>query len=232
MRLIFAVSMAAALVLTAAGSCASGKPETQGPPEISTVATPSLDSTPAPGAPPSRGTGGGTGSGGSPAAATWPSPEDCLTYNPANLTKQYAAGIHQIIDGTRIVLRLHGGASDNVGEQGLALARRYKRHCFIGRSNTREEKGEYIFDYWRDGSGSTPSIPDESCSGYNRSNLTVEDMGSGHGWRVKDHDHVLQLFDNETDARNGKLVLAKYSRICFIDEAYDGLDRDPISYFP
>ena len=221
--------MAAALVLTAAGSCDSGKPQTQAPPEISTVASPSEGATPVtppPGASQSRGTGA------SPAAPSWPTPEDCLSYNPANLTKQYAAGIYQIMDGSRIVLRLHGGPGDTVGEQGLALARRYKRHCFIGRGNSREEKGEYIFDYWRDGSGNTPSIPDENCSGYNRNNLTVEDMGSGHGWRVKDHDHVLQLFDNESDARNGKLVLAKYSRICFIDQGYDGLDRDPISYFP
>lgn len=228
MRLIFAVAMAATLVLTAAGSCASGKPETKGPPEVSTVVTPSADAAaPGPGASPSRGSGGS-----SPAAASWPTPEDCLSYNPAGLTKQYAAGIHQIMDGSRIVLRLHGGPGETIGEQGLALARRYRKHCYIGRGNTREEKGEYIFDYWRDGSGNTPSIPDENCSSYNRNNLTVEDMGSGHGWRVKDHDHVLQQFDNETDARNGKLVLGKYSRICFIDQGYDGLDRDPISYFP
>lgn len=224
--------MTVALVLTAAGSCDSGKPETQAPPEISTVVTPSTGpDTPAPGASPSRGSGGSSPGGGQVPAA-WPNPEDCLSYNPGNLTKQYAAGIHQIMDGSRIVLRLHGGPGETIGEQGLALARRYRRHCFIGRTNTREEKGEYIFDYWRDGSGNTPSIPEENCSGYNRNNLTVEDMGSGHGWRVKDHDHVLQLFDNETDARNGKLVLAKYSRICFIDQSYDGLDRDPISYFP
>ena len=227
MRLIFLVPL---VILTAAAGCDSGKPETQGPPEISTVATPTDGpATPAaPGASPSRGSGGG-----SPAVpAAWPSPEDCLTYDPGNLTKQYAAGIHQIMDGSRIVLRLHGGPSENIGEQGLALARRYKKHCYLGRGNTREEKGEYVFDYWRDASGSTPSIPDENCSGYNRNNLTVEDMGSGHGWRVKEHDHVLQQFDNESDARNGKLVLGKYSRICFIDQGYDGLDRDPISYFP
>jgi hypothetical protein len=218
--------MAVVLVLTAGGGCGGGKPQGGAPPEISTVVTPSAGAaTPAPAASQTRGAG-------SPAAAAWPMPEDCVSYNPANLTTQYAAGIHQIMDGSRAVLRLHGGPGETIGQQGLALARRYRKHCFLGRSNTREEKGEYIFDYWRDGSGTTPSIPDENCSTYNRNNLTVEDMGGGHGWRVKDHDHVLQLFDSESDARNGKLVLAKYGRICFIDQAYDGLDRDPVSYFP
>ena len=46
----------------------------------------------------------------------------------------------------------------------------------------------------------------------------------GTGWRVKDHDHVLHLFDNETDARNGKLVLAKSSQICYIGDNDDGQD--------
>jgi len=220
--------MAVILVLSTGGGCDSGKPQSAAPPEISTVVTPSAGAaTPAPGASQTRGPGSPAAAG----VAAWPTPEDCIAYNPANLTTQYAAGIHQIMDGSRIVLRLHGGPGETIGQQGLALARRYRKHCFLGRSNTREEKGEYIFDYWRDGSGNTPSIPDENCSGYNRNNLTVEDMGGGHGWRVKDHDHVLQLFDNEPDARSGKLVLAKYGRICFIDQAYDGLDRDPISYF-
>jgi hypothetical protein len=54
-------------------------------------------------------------------------------------------------------------------------------------------------------------------------------MGSGYGWRVKDHDHVLHLFDNESDARKGKLVLAKYGQICSIGDPGD-LGRDVISY--
>ena len=57
-------------------------------------------------------------------------------------------------------------------------------------------------------------------------NLTVEDMGGGDGWRVKDHDNVLHLFDNESDARNGKLVLAKYSKNCSIgdNDGYDAVN--------
>lgn len=166
-----------------------------------------------------------------PPPPSWPTPEDCISYNAANLTVHYEAGIYAVNDGAKTVLRVPGGPGENVGQKGLALAQRYRKHCFLGRTNTREDKNSYVFDYWRDASGMTPTIADQEddCSGYNRSNLTVEDMGSGHGWRVKDHDHVLHVFDNESDARNGKLVLSKYSKICFLGNSGDD-DPDLVSY--
>lgn len=166
-----------------------------------------------------------------PAAASWPSPEDCTTHNPATVAKHYEAGIHVIKDGNRVLMRLQGGPEEHIGAQGLALAQRFRKHCFVGRGNTREDKYQYIFDYWRDASGMKPTVPDldEICSDYDRNNLTVDDMGSGHGWRVKEHDHVLHLFDNESDARKGKQVLSKYSRICTIGRGDDG--QDVITFF-
>jgi hypothetical protein len=140
---------------------------------------------------------------------------------------KYEAGAYTVTDGSKVVVRVYGQQGDTTGQQVLALAQRYSRHCFIGRNNNRsEDLNQYIFDYWRDSSGRTSSIVDqeEICSNYNRDNLTVEDMGDGYGWRVKEHDHVLHLFDNETDARNGKLVLAKSSQICTIGDNDDGQD--------
>jgi hypothetical protein len=127
---------------------------------------------------------------------------------------------------------VYGQQGDNTGDKVLALAKRYRKHCYIGRSNTRvDERGNYIFDYWRDPSGMKPTIPDqeEDCSAYDRHNLRADDMGGGYGWRVKDDDHVLHLFDNESDAKKGKTVLAKYSQICHIGDPGD-LGRDVISY--
>jgi hypothetical protein len=160
----------------------------------------------------------------------WPTNEDCISYNPANLTVSYENEIFTVTDGATVVARVHGGQGSNTGDKALALAQRYKKHCFLGRDNTREDKNEYVFDYWRSLSGMNTTIPDqeEDCSPYDRHNLTVEDMGNGYGWRVKDHDHVLHLFDNESDARNGKLVLSKYSQICSIGFTDDG--RDSVSY--
>jgi hypothetical protein len=159
---------------------------------------------------------------------SWPTPEDCVSYNPTSvtLTGDATSGTFTISDGSTVVMRLHG-QSDVVGQQGLALAQRYRKHCYIGRQNTRDLPGDYIFDYWRNPSGQTPSIPNQSdvCSPYHNHNLTVEDMGGGEGWRVKDHDHVLHVFDNESDARNGNLVLVKYGQICSIGNV-DDTDKD------
>jgi hypothetical protein len=179
---------------------------------------------PDPAAPPTRKPSTGNG---------WPSPEDCVAYDPGRLTVQFDNGIYTVGDGTTVVARVHGQDGDGVGDKVLALAQRYRKHCYIGRSNTRvEERGSYIFDYWRGSSGQTPPIPgqDEDCSSYDRGNLTVDDMGNGYGWRVKDHDHVLHLFDNESDARDGALVLARTNQLCFIGDNDGG--QDVISYRP
>ena len=86
------------------------------------------------------------------------------------------------------------------GDKLLALAKRYRQVCFIGRGNYRDDKEAYIFEYWRNPSGINSPIPDseDDCSSYDRNNLQVNDMGGGYGWRVKDDDHVLQIFDNES----------------------------------
>jgi hypothetical protein len=153
-----------------------------------------------------------------PTQSSWPSPEDCVSYNAGALTMNYEAGVYQVSEGSKVVARASGGPGEDTGDKLLALAQRYTKHCYIGRSNNREENNAYVFDYWRNASGATPPIPgqEDDCSSYNRNNLTVEDMGGGDGWRVKDHDHVLHLFDNGTDANNGKLVLVKYDQICYI----------------
>jgi hypothetical protein len=158
------------------------------------------------------------------ASSDWPSPADCVSYNPNNLKVDGsgASGTFIVSDGSTVVERLHG-QDNQVGQQALALAQRYRTHCYIGRNNNRAEKGDYIFDYWRDPSGQSPAIPglEDACSPYNNKNLTVEDMGGGDGWRVKDHDHVLHLFDNGTDAQNGDKVLLKYSQMCSIGDVLD-----------
>jgi len=230
------------LVLAAGAGCAAkaDNPGGTGAPPVdepqATPTTPAATGTTPPGRPADgggAGTGGGSGGGGTtkPPASSWPSPADCVSYSPAAVTVNYNAGYYTVYDGATVVLRVPGQSGDTVGQKALALAQRYRRHCYVGRTNNRAEHNSFVFDYWRDPSGMTPAIPgqDEDCSPYDRGNLTVEDMGGGDGWRVKDHDHVLQLFDNGTDARNGKLVLSKYQQICFFGDS-DSDDPDQVSY--
>jgi hypothetical protein len=219
-----------------AGSQSQGSADTTGPPVVSVGSAPAPSAAQPRATSSSSGSSGGSSSGSSSgssgsSAASWPSPEDCVSYNPNHVTVAYEAGVYGVVDGATVVLRLNGQPGDDTGQKGLALAQRYHRHCYIGRTNNRVDQASYVFDYWRDPSSLTPTIPgqEDDCSGYNRNNLTVEDMGGGDGWRVKDHDHVLQLFDNGTDARNGKLVLSKYNTICFIGDPGDN-GQDQVSY--
>jgi hypothetical protein len=222
-RLTYAAPLAVIFVLATGASCDS-KSDNATPPAATAETSVGTATSPEPTTQATKAA--------SAAPPAWPSPEDCVSYNPGNVVKHYEAGYWAINDGTKQVIRVPGGPSEKVVDQALALAKRFKKHCFLGRNNTREEKYSYIFDYWMDSSGSAPSIPDENCSNYNKNNLTVEDMGSGHGWRVKDHDHVLHLFDKESDAKNGKLVIGKYGQICFIGNPPDGNEgQDLINYF-
>lgn len=237
-RRTLAAPLAFVCVLAAGAGCAS-KTDSTGPvPQLSTVVTASAPPSGAPSGAASGSPGtanppaGGTNAPPPPPAAPqWPTPEDCVSYNPNALTVNYEAGKYAVLEGSRVVVRVNGGPGQTIGDKILALAQRYRRHCFIGRGNTREDSNAYIFDYWRDSSGMTPPIADQEddCSGYDRNNLDVNDMGSGHGWRVKDHDHVLHVFNNESDARNGKLVLSRYQRICFIGDNDDD-NAEVVSY--
>jgi hypothetical protein len=231
-RSLITAPLAVVFVLMAAAAC-GGKGNTgttlgEGPTGTPTVAPSSAPVTT------STSAGASDKKTNNPAPPSWPTPEDCVSYNPNNLTTNYEAGILQVNDGSKVVMRLHDDPGDTVmPTQALAVAKRFKKHCFIGNGNTREEKYSFIFDYWRDSSGMKPSIPgvDDLCSNYNHNNLTVEDMGNGDGWRVKDHDNVLHLFDNEKDAKNGKLVLSKYSKQCYLgNDPDDNMGQDLVSF--
>jgi len=220
----------AAVLFVAAGCGGKSSSDAAGPGPAATTGQPSgTTQPPKSDAPPTTGRTTTTSS----TTSDWPNPEDCISYNPSTLTTAFSSGVYTVSSGSVAVIRVHGQQGDNTGQKALALAQHYKRHCFIGRNNPRPDPGPYSMDYWRDSSGQNPTIPDQDndCSPYNRNNLTVEDMGGGDGWRVKDHDHVLHLFDNETDARNGKLVLSKYDQICFIGNPPDSNQgQDQVSY--
>jgi hypothetical protein len=216
-RIFIAAPMTVLGLLLAASGCAnspatpSSEPSADGALGTATeTSTATAEATATTGAP-----GGGTTTN---TTVQWPSPLDCISYNPNAITVNYAAGVWAVKESQNEIVRVYAGPSDNSGQKALALAKRYKQVCFIGRGNYRDDKDAYIFEYWRNPSGINTTIPDseDDCSGYNRNNLDVNDMGGGDGWRVKDHDHVLQIFDHEADAKNGKIVLAKYNQICYI----------------
>lgn len=221
MRLTSIVAPLALLCVLATGVGCSSTTGTQGaPPSVTTVVSPSAS----PSSSPLPAGASAKASPKPPAAASWPTPEDCISYSPSKATVRYDAGEFIVEAGSTTVLRVPGSSGSDLGDKALALAKRYSKHCFLGRKNTREEKERYIFDYWRNQVSGAKQVPgqEDDCSDYDRTNLTVDDMGNGDGWRVKDHDNVLHVFDTESDARNGKLVLSKYHLKCTLGDGGDG----------
>lgn len=212
------IGMAAVAAVAACGPTTGTTGTAPNGPTAPTTAAGAIGTAPttAPAGQPANPSAPATSQGGSTAAPSWPTPADCISYNPRHVTVSFQDGLYTVADGNTVVTRVSGQQGDDTGTKALALAQRYNRHCFIGRGNLRPDHFSYVFDYWRDPSGLTPPIPDQDndCSQYNQHNLTVDDMGNGDGWRVRDHDNVLHVFDNEADARNGKLVLSKYSMMC------------------
>ena len=227
-RIWIATPLALVLVLGAAAGCGATPASPGADPSGAGVLGPGESPSATETTPPDPGPGAGT-TAAPPPAAQWPSPLDCISYEPTALTTVYAAGVWAVKQNQNEIVRVYGGPSENSGQKLLALAKRYRQVCFIGRANYRDDKEAYIFEYWRNPSGINSPIPDseDDCSSYDRNNLQVNDMGSGYGWRVKDDDHVLQIFDTDVDAKNGKIVLAKYNQICEVDsETPDGTAAD------
>src|SRR5262245_28803294 len=128
---------------------------------------------------------------------------DSLAYNPKDL---------QIVDEGPSGWLLTDGRSrmlmlDNKedAEKALALARRHTSHCFIGRSNTRPNRKDYVYEYWVGNSGIETVIPNEDCIPYNPDTLLTVDEGA-NGFLLTDGRSRMALYATLEDAEEGLRV--------------------------
>jgi hypothetical protein len=100
--------------------------------------------------------------------------------------------------------------------EGLAVARAYTIHGFIGRSNTRPNHLDYVFEYWAGPSGLPQQLPiSRDAVAYDPANVIVVDIGAP-GWRLQDGNHLLALLDNQGDALAALAVVKQYHKMCYI----------------
>jgi hypothetical protein len=153
----------------------------------------------------------------------WPSPADCLTHNPNNLTIKYTgtgpnAPLWQVVDGSNALLAYKREVDAN---SGLALAKSYKRHCFVGRGTSSVER---VMDYWLEPVSGAAAVPNPDCLEHSPGDLSVEPTGDG-AWRVRSSTAAMFTFNVKEDADEAVLVLKHYNRRCFIGRGYGGSDR-------
>ncbi len=143
--------------------------------------------------------------------------EDCLPYNPNNLTIFQEGAVWVLSDGTS---RMALFANQADAQLGLEVARQHTQHCFIGRGNTRPDRNRYIFEYWKGSSGLGGALPENDWIPYDKNALQLQNAGAD-GWRLVAGSNWLALFDTQADAQQALDLFRLYDRLCFIGRGTD-----------
>jgi hypothetical protein len=98
----------------------------------------------------------------------------------------------------------------------MLVARRYTRQGFVGRDNPRQNRIDYITEYWA-GSSSLPYEPLTNVDAipYNPTKVVAEDIDAD-GWRLKEGNHWMLLADDLNDALAILRVVERFTKMCFI----------------
>jgi hypothetical protein len=139
--------------------------------------------------------------------------DDCVNYDPAALktTSDRSAG-WVLADGSNNLLTLD---NESDAQQALALARRFKSHCFLGRGNTRPNRSDYIIEYWEAPTRAPTVIDAEDCVRYDAGALRIAESGA-QGFVLTDGRSRLLAADTQKDAQKAWDIAQKHSMLCFI----------------
>jgi hypothetical protein len=150
-----------------------------------------------------------------------PSPEDCVSYNPANLTVTASGDAWLLRDGAHAI-KVFDTAAD--AEDGLRVARNWRKLCYIGRPNTGPDRYRHIINYFKEPSGLAPGLAPATidCIPYDPSTLALY-QGPEHPadpdnfyWMLRAGATPLLELHNQADALRAKIVASGYTRVCFI----------------
>ncbi|HZM84530.1 MAG TPA: hypothetical protein VFC19_53095 [Candidatus Limnocylindrales bacterium] len=150
-------------------------------------------------------------------------PTDCVVYATEKL-RIASVGERgwRLTDGTREVALLDNKAD---AEMAVALAKRHKARCFIGRGNTRPNRNDYIVGYWTGNSGIATTIgPQEDCLTYRTTSLRIVNEGA-KGWLLTDGASRMDILDSAQDANNALVLARRFSKQCFIGRGNNRPDR-------
>jgi hypothetical protein len=117
-----------------------------------------------------------------------------------------------LTDGSTNLLTLD---NESDAQRALALARRHKSHCFLGRGNTRPNRSDYIIEYWEAPTGAPTVIDAEDCVRYDPAALRIAESGA-QGFVLTDGRSRLLAADTQKDAQKAWDIAQKHSMLCFI----------------
>jgi hypothetical protein len=160
----------------------------------------------------------------------WPSPADCNDHDPNNLTILHSGSgsseLWQIADGSHYLLAYKRQVD---ADAGLALAKSFRKHCFIGRATplSDPDRPRFVMDYWLDPVPGAAPIPNQDCIPHDPANLVVETItfNGATRYRVRDTTSLIAIFYTQADADNAVKVMKHYNRNCYVGRGYSGPDR-------
>lgn len=141
-------------------------------------------------------------------------PEDCVGYNPTTLSLQsHSDGTFTLTDGSSSLNVLDNQSDAN---NALTIARAFDQQCFVGRGG----RADWIMQYWKGGSGTTPPVSGtEDCLSYDPNNLTivqVTDPTNGTWYSLRDGGSLLEAAASQAGAVRELRVLQQYTKACFL----------------
>jgi hypothetical protein len=174
------------------------------------------------------GNGGSSGNGGNgdgTGAEVTAAAEDCVGYDPANLTLHQQGDTWLMRDGNHAI-KIFANRAD--AEDGVKVARNWTRICYIGRGNDHPDRHRYIVTYFQGPSGLPFGLaPRFDCVAYDPATLAVAGQ-EGDGWALRSGGVPLLALASAADAERTRLVAADNSRLCFIGRG-NGMP-DPARY--
>ena len=148
-----------------------------------------------------------------PAAGGGGGAADCVAYEPGALKVQHTGSAGWAVsDGKAPLLTLD---TKDDAQRALALAQRWQSHCFLGRTNARPNRSEYVIEYWDAPTGAPTTIKNEKCESYDRAGLKIVDRKE-RGFELADGGRRLLLADGKRDAQKAWEIAQHRASICYI----------------
>lgn len=178
--------------------------------------------------------GNGGGDSGNDGDGTGPevtvAAEDCVGYDPANLSVTQQGDAWLMRDGNHAI-KIFATSLD--AQDGVKVARNWTKICYIGRGNERADRHRYIVTYFQSPSGLPLGLaPNFDCTAYDPATLSV-DGPAADGWSLRAGQTSLLVLDASADAERARLVAAGNTRLCLIGRDNDKPDpaRHQLEYW-
>lgn len=146
--------------------------------------------------------------------------EDCIAFNPANLTVKQNGAIWQVIEGSKAMFSAPNKAeADRIVQLCKHLG--FNRSCYVGRPDP-----SFMYSTVNGSASNAGMLAGEDCLSFNPANLKIQTISG----RVKITDNNSILFDFGTSTTEAQLTLCLIKKYNFTKTCYVGRPDPSFKY--